>query len=69
MAEKSETGEAFFSEWAESTDAFDKMGLNESLLRGIYAYGQQPPAAIRHNAILWHCESVYSYDTIPQGRA
>jgi translation initiation factor 4A len=52
MAEKSETGEAFFSEWAESTDAFDKMGLNESLLRGIYAYGFEKPSAIQQKGIV-----------------
>lgn len=30
---------AFFKEWTESVDSFDQMGLHESLLRGIYAYG------------------------------
>lgn len=30
----------FFTEWEESFDAFDQMGLHENLLRGIYAYGE-----------------------------
>ena len=35
-------GENFFTEWEESYDSFDTMGLHENLLRGIYAYGEQP---------------------------
>jgi hypothetical protein len=31
--------QAFFTEWEESFDSFDQMGLHENLLRGIYAYG------------------------------
>ena len=30
----------FFTEWEESFDSFDQMGLHENLLRGIYAYGE-----------------------------
>lgn len=30
----------FFTEWEESYDSFDDMGLHENLLRGIYAYGE-----------------------------
>lgn len=29
----------FFTEWEESFESFDQMGLHENLLRGIYAYG------------------------------
>lgn len=35
----------FFTEWEESFDSFDQMGLHENLLRGIYAYGEQPACA------------------------
>lgn len=34
-------GESFFTEWEETFDSFDQMGLHENLLRGIYAYGEQ----------------------------
>ena len=33
------TGENFYTEWEESYESFDQMGLHENLLRGIYAYG------------------------------
>jgi hypothetical protein len=29
----------FYTDWEESFDAFDQMGLHENLLRGIYGYG------------------------------
>ncbi len=29
----------FFTDWEETFDSFDQMGLHENLLRGIYAYG------------------------------
>jgi hypothetical protein len=32
----------FFTEWEETFDSFDQMGLHENLLRGIYAYGESP---------------------------
>jgi len=35
-------GENFFTEWEETYDSFDNMGLHENLLRGIYAYGEPP---------------------------
>jgi hypothetical protein len=35
-------GEEFFKEWTESVESFDQMGLHDSLLRGIYAYGALP---------------------------
>lgn len=35
----------FFTEWEESFDSFDQMGLHENLLRGIYAYGERPALA------------------------
>jgi translation initiation factor 4A len=44
-----EGGEAFFTEWEESYDSFDQMGLHENLLRGVYAYGfgSHPPSSRR----------------------
>ena len=33
-------------------DTFDKMGLKDELLRGIYAYGFEKPSAIQQRAIL-----------------
>jgi translation initiation factor 4A len=35
----------------EVTESFDKMGLSENLLRGIYAYGFEKPSAIQSKAI------------------
>ena len=29
----------FYTEWEETFESFDQMGLHENLLRGIYAYG------------------------------
>ncbi|GBF93533.1 eukaryotic initiation factor 4A [Raphidocelis subcapitata] len=47
------TGEAqFFTEWEESFDSFDQMGLHENLLRGIYAYGFEKPSAIQQKGIV-----------------
>lgn len=31
----------FMTDWNESFETFDEMGLNEKLLRGIYAYGER----------------------------
>lgn len=35
----SEEGSDFFTSYDEVYESFDKMGLHENLLRGIYAYG------------------------------
>ncbi|KAI8471852.1 MAG: eukaryotic initiation factor 4A-like protein [Monoraphidium minutum] len=43
---------AFFTEWEESFDSFDQMGLHENLLRGIYAYGFEKPSAIQQKGIV-----------------
>lgn len=32
--------------------SFDKMGLKEDLLRGLYAYGFEKPSAIQQRAVL-----------------
>lgn len=45
-------GNQFFTEWEESFDSFDQMGLHENLLRGIYAYGFEKPSAIQQKGIV-----------------
>lgn len=45
-------GDDFFTEWEESYDSFDDMGLHENLLRGIYAYGFEKPSAIQQKGIV-----------------
>eukprot|EP00747_Dinoflagellata_sp_TGD_P086450 gnl/TRDRNA2_/TRDRNA2_163291_c0_seq1.p1 gnl/TRDRNA2_/TRDRNA2_163291_c0~~gnl/TRDRNA2_/TRDRNA2_163291_c0_seq1.p1 ORF type:complete len:413 (-),score=-10.70 gnl/TRDRNA2_/TRDRNA2_163291_c0_seq1:158-1396(-) len=42
----------FYTQWEESSDSFDKMGLREHLLRGIYAYGFEKPSAIQQKGII-----------------
>jgi translation initiation factor 4A len=42
----------FFTEWEESFESFDQMGLLENLLRGIYAYGFEKPSAIQQKGIV-----------------
>ena len=44
--------EQFESNFDETCDNFDNMGLREELLRGIYAYGFEKPSAIQQRAIL-----------------
>lgn len=52
MGEGGGGGETFFTEWEESFDSFDTMGLHENLLRGIYAYGFEKPSAIQQRGIV-----------------
>ena len=40
------------SEAVEVKASFDRMGLKEDLLRGIYAYGFEKPSAIQQRAIV-----------------
>lgn len=47
----SQEGE-FFTEWEETFESFDQMGLHENLLRGIYAYGFEKPSAIQQKGIV-----------------
>lgn len=42
----------FYTEWTESYDSFDEMGLHENLLRGIFAYGFEKPSAIQQKGIV-----------------
>ena len=39
LSRLSDEGKDFFTSYDEVYDSFDKMGLKENLLRGIYAYG------------------------------
>jgi len=47
-------------------DSFDKMGLNEQLLRGIYAYGFEKPSAIQSRAII---PCIKGHDVIAQAQS
>ncbi|KAH7691154.1 RNA helicase protein [Dioscorea alata] len=47
-----EKGADFFTEYDEVYDSFDLMGLQENLLRGIYAYGFEKPSAIQQRGIV-----------------
>ncbi len=40
--------DTFYTEWEETYDSFDQMGMHENLLRGIYAYGGFLAAVILH---------------------
>jgi translation initiation factor 4A len=42
----------FDSNWDESVETFDAMGIPEELLRGIYSYGFEKPSAIQQRAIV-----------------
>lgn len=48
------------------TTSFDEMGLKESLLRGIYAYGFEKPSAIQQKAI---CPMITGRDIIAQAQS
>ncbi|KAF5818888.1 putative RNA helicase, DEAD-box type, Q [Helianthus annuus] len=45
-------GQDFFTSYDEVYDSFDAMGLQENLLRGIYAYGFEKPSAIQQRELL-----------------
>ncbi|KAD6452958.1 hypothetical protein E3N88_07663 [Mikania micrantha] len=48
----SSDGQDFFTSYDEVYDSFDAMGLQENLLRGIYAYGFEKPSAIQQRGIV-----------------
>ena len=48
------------------TASFDDMGLNEDILRGIYAYGFETPSTIQQRAIL---PIINGHDTIAQAQS
>ncbi|KAK2644930.1 hypothetical protein Ddye_020125 [Dipteronia dyeriana] len=62
----SEEGNEFFTFYEESFESFDKMGLQENLLRGIYAYGFERPSAIQQRGIVPFCKGL---DVIQQAQS
>eukprot|EP00879_Flechtneria_rotunda_P008043 GHRR01008425.1.p1 GENE.GHRR01008425.1~~GHRR01008425.1.p1 ORF type:complete len:412 (+),score=132.68 GHRR01008425.1:130-1365(+) len=60
------TGESFFTEWEDTFESFDQMGLHENLLRGIYAYGFEKPSAIQQKGIVPFTKSL---DVIQQAQS
>lgn len=54
------------SNWNETVDNFDDMGLKEQLLRGIYAYGFEKPSAIQQRAIM---PCIKGHDVIAQAQS
>jgi hypothetical protein len=58
-----ETEEDFKTNWDESVESFDDMGLKEDVLRGIYGYGFVKPSPIQQKGIL---PIIQGKDTIAQ---
>jgi len=54
------------SNWDQVCETFDDMGLNESLLRGIFAYGFEKPSAIQQRGTL---PLIKGRDTIAQAQS
>ena len=51
-------GDTFYTEWEETYESFDQMGLHENLLRGIYAYGEFLAAVTQQQPLLYRCSNV-----------
>jgi translation initiation factor 4A len=47
-----EDAEEFKTNWEESVEKFDDLGLNEQVLRGVYGYGFVKPSPIQQKGIL-----------------
>jgi len=47
-----EAEEDFVSNWTQSVESFDEMGLKEEILRGLYAFGFQEPSKIQQKGVL-----------------
>jgi len=56
----------FFTDWHETIDTFDQMGLAENLLRGIYSYGFEKPSAIQQKGIV---PFIRGHDVIQQAQS
>ncbi|ORY95031.1 eukaryotic initiation factor 4A-I-like protein [Syncephalastrum racemosum] len=54
------------SNWEDTVDSFDNMGLHHDLLRGIYAFGFERPSAIQQRAIL---PVIKGHDVIAQAQS
>lgn len=52
--------------WDQSVESFDELGLKEELLRGVYAYGFERPSAIQQRAIL---PCLKGHDVIAQAQS
>ncbi|RWR78104.1 eukaryotic initiation factor 4A-11 [Cinnamomum micranthum f. kanehirae] len=59
-------GQDFFTSYDEVYESFDSMGLQENLLRGIYAYGFEKPSAIQQRGIVPFCKGL---DVIQQAQS
>ncbi|KAG6482305.1 hypothetical protein ZIOFF_058936 [Zingiber officinale] len=59
-------GQEFFTSYDEVHESFDDMGLQENLLRGIYAYGFEKPSAIQQRGIVPFCKGL---DVIQQAQS
>ncbi|THU59976.1 hypothetical protein C4D60_Mb07t07720 [Musa balbisiana] len=59
-------GQDFFTSYDEVHESFDDMGLQENLLRGIYAYGFEKPSAIQQRGIVPFCKGL---DVIQQAQS
>ncbi|PPD70491.1 hypothetical protein GOBAR_DD32626 [Gossypium barbadense] len=66
MDELEAVGQDFFTSYDEVYDTFDVMGLQENLLRGIYAYGFEKPSAIQQRGIVPFCKGL---DVIQQAQS
>lgn len=64
--QKEEIEEVFETNWEESVESFDDLGLKESVLRGIYGYGFEKPSQIQRVGIL---PVIKGRDTIAQGQS
>ncbi|CAM8913913.1 unnamed protein product [Rhodiola kirilowii] len=59
-------GQDFITLYDEVYESFDSMGLQENLLRGIYAYGFEKPSAIQQRGIVPFCKGL---DVIQQAQS
>jgi translation initiation factor 4A len=50
--ENENNSEVMESNWTETVESFDELGLKKDLLRGIYAFGFEKPSSIQMKAIL-----------------
>lgn len=61
-----EAEEDFVSNWTQSVESFDEMGLKEEILRGLYAFGFNEPSKIQQKGVL---PVIQGRDTIAQAQS
>jgi translation initiation factor 4A len=61
-----EEEEVFETNWDQTVETFDDLGLKEEVLRGIYGYGFEKPSQIQRSGIL---PVIQNRDTIAQGQS